>query len=81
MAGRYPVTNAGNGRAPKLSGGAQTLIRAEVGSYIGRSDTATGYRVPAMSTSQLPALIQSGVTGSPPPETMARPTAPPSVQP
>lgn len=58
-----------------------TLIRAEVGSYIGRSDTSAGYRVPAMSISQEPAEIQSGVTGTPPPETIARPTAPPSVQP
>lgn len=59
----------------------QTLIRAEVGSYIGRSDTSTGCRTPAMSTCQVPASIQSGVTGSPPPDTMASPTAPPSVQP
>ena len=52
-----------------------------MGSYIGRSDTSIGCRVPAMSTSQAPADSQSGVTGEPPPETIARPTAEPSVQP
>ena len=68
-------------RGRRVSEWVQILIRAEVGSYIGRSDTSTGYRSPAMSTSQVPAFSQSGVTGSPRPETMARPTAPPSVQP
>ena len=68
-------------RGRRVSESVQILIRAEVGSYIGRSDTSTGYRTPAMSTSQVPAFSQSGVTGSPRPETMARPTAPPSVQP
>ena len=68
-------------RGRRVSESVQILIRAEVGSYIGRSDTSTGYRTPAMSTSQVPAFSQSGVTGSPRPETMARPTAPPRVQP
>ena len=81
--GRWSLSEIGKrSRRPRRRDACgQALIRAEVGSYIGRSDTSTGCRTPAMSTSQAPASTHAGVTGSPPPETMARPTAPPSVQP
>ena len=51
----------------------QTLMRAEVGSYIGRSATSTGCLAPAMSTSHEPDDSHVGVTGTPPPDTIGAP--------